>query len=77
MINEFFTSIFHQKIKEKLGSHWAHVTAQPEVTSAINQVQDMYETFVKIQKVVEKQILTYENLIVVQGESSLFFQQLG
>ena len=37
----------------------------------------MYETFVKMQKVVEKQILGMEALTIVEGESSLFFQQLG
>lgn len=37
----------------------------------------MYETFVKMQKVVEKQILAIEQLTIMEGESSLFFQQLG
>ena len=37
----------------------------------------MYETFVKMQRVVEKQILAVEELTVMEGESSLFFQQLG
>jgi hypothetical protein len=37
----------------------------------------MYETFVKMQKVVEKQILALEALTIMEGESSLFFQQLG
>ena len=37
----------------------------------------MYETFVKLQKVVERQILALESLTVMEGESSLFFQQLG
>lgn len=37
----------------------------------------MYETFVKMQRVIEKQILAVEALTIMEGESSLFFQQLG
>lgn len=77
MINEFFSSVFQQKIREKLGSHWAHVTAQPEVDAAAKEVESMMAFFSKMEKMIEKQRDALAYLTETEAECSLYFQQLG
>ena len=77
MINEFFSTVFKQKLKERLGNHWAHVTAQPEVDSAVKEMENMYSFFQKTEKVIEKQKAALLHLTEVEAECSLYFQQLG
>ncbi|KAJ3042926.1 hypothetical protein HDV00_006233 [Rhizophlyctis rosea] len=69
--------IFQQKMKEKLGQQWAHITAQPEVDDAVKQVQVMHEYFTFLEKLVEKQRSALQMLHEVEAELSLFYQQKG
>lgn len=77
MITEFFSTVFQQKIKERLGAHWAHVTAQPEVDSAIAEIDSMWDLFEKMERMVERQRAALMHLTDVEAEVSLHFQQLG
>ncbi|KAJ3056175.1 hypothetical protein HK097_007781 [Rhizophlyctis rosea] len=69
--------IFQQKLKERLGQQWAHITAQPEVDDAVKQVQVMHEYFTYLEKLVEKQRQALQMLHDVEAELSLFYQQKG
>ncbi|KAJ3300433.1 hypothetical protein HK104_000491 [Borealophlyctis nickersoniae] len=69
--------IFHQRMREKLGQQWAHITAQPEVDEAVKQVQAMHEYFSYLEKMVEKQRSALQMLNEVEAELSLFYQQKG
>lgn len=53
------------------------MTAQPEVDSASNEIDKMWQYFVKLEKMVEKQRTALATLIESESECSLFFQQLG
>jgi hypothetical protein len=77
MISEFFSNVFSQKIKERLGQHWAHVTAQPEVDAAGKEMDRMDSFFLKMEKTIEKQIYALNGLTEAEAECSLYFQQLG
>ncbi|KAI9017768.1 Arfaptin-like domain-containing protein [Gaertneriomyces semiglobifer] len=69
--------IFTQRIREKLGQQWAHVTAQPEVDEASKEVEVMYEYFSQLEKMVEKQRNALQMLNEAEAELSLFYQQMG
>lgn len=69
--------VFQQRVKERLGAQWAHVTSQPEVDEAIKQVQDMWDYFMKLEKMVDKERLALQKLSDVETEMSLWYQQQG
>ncbi|KAJ8329548.1 hypothetical protein BDV3_001357 [Batrachochytrium dendrobatidis] len=75
MISEFFTSVFQQRVKERLGSQWAHITSQPEVDEAVKQVQDMYDFFARLEKMVERQMIALQKVNDIDVEMYLFYQQ--
>ncbi|KAH6566138.1 hypothetical protein BASA50_006277 [Batrachochytrium salamandrivorans] len=67
--------VFQQRVKERLGSQWAHITSQPEVDEAIKQVQDMYDYFTRLEKMVERQKAALQKVNDVDLEMYLFYQQ--
>ncbi|KAI9093001.1 Arfaptin-like domain-containing protein [Phlyctochytrium arcticum] len=69
--------IFTQRVREKLGQQWAHVTAQPEVDEAAKEIEAMYEYFSQLEKMVEKQRVALQHLNEAEAELSLFYQQKG
>jgi len=77
MIAEFFASIFQQRFKESLGSQWAHITSQPEVEEAIKKVQDMYDYFESLEKIVTRQKKAIEKTNEAESELSLWYRKEG
>lgn len=72
-----FYSIFQQRFKERLGSQWAHITSQPEVEEAIKRVQDMYDYFESLEKIIRKQKLALEKMNDIELELSLWYRKEG
>eukprot|EP00842_Homolaphlyctis_polyrhiza_P002346 jgi/Hompol1/3111/HPOL_003153-RA len=67
--------VFQQRIKERLGAQWAHVTSQPEVDEAVVQMQLMYDFFEKLEKMVDRQRHALEKINDIDIEMSLFYKQ--
>ena len=70
-------SIFQQRFKERLGAQWAHITSQPEVEEAIKRVQDMYDYFEALEKIVRKQKVALEKVNDIESELSLWYRKEG
>ncbi|KAI8930277.1 Arfaptin-like domain-containing protein [Entophlyctis helioformis] len=69
--------VFQQRMKERLGSQWAHITSQPEVDEAFKQVQDLHDFFLRLEKMVARQTDAMQRLNDLDVEMSLFYQQQG
>jgi hypothetical protein len=69
--------VFQQKFKESLGSQWAHVTSQPEVDEAIKHVQNMYDYFESLERMVTKQKSLLEKINDSEAELSLWYRKEG
>lgn len=64
-------------MKERLGSQWAHITSQPEVEEAINQVQVLYTYFERIERMIQRQLEAMQKVNDVETEVGLYYQQEG
>jgi hypothetical protein len=60
-----------------LGSHWAHVTSQPEVDEAIQNVQNMYDYFENLERMVKRQKQSLEKVNDAETALSLFYKKEG
>lgn len=69
--------MFQQRFKERLGAQWAHITSQPEVEEAIKHVQNMYDYFDKLEKLVTKQKQAIQNTNDVEIEMALWYKKEG
>ncbi|KAI8894448.1 Arfaptin-like domain-containing protein [Globomyces pollinis-pini] len=69
--------VFQQRFKERLGAQWAHITSQPEVEEAIKHVQDMYDYFESLEKLVKRQKTSLEKVNDVETELSLWYKKEG
>lgn len=69
--------MFQQRFKEKLGAQWAHITSQPEVEEAIKHVQDMYDYFESLEKLVIRQKTGLAKVNDVETELSLWYKKEG
>ncbi|KAL2918168.1 Glycerophosphocholine phosphodiesterase [Polyrhizophydium stewartii] len=67
--------VFQQRIKERLGAQWAHVTAQPEVDDAVRQVTEMNDFFTRLEKMVDRQRVAMQKINDIDIEMYLFYQQ--
>lgn len=70
-------SIFQQRVKERLGAQWAHITSQPEVEEAIKRVQEMHTYFENLEKIVRRQKSAIEKVNDVESEVSLWYRKEG
>jgi hypothetical protein len=69
--------IFQQRFKESLGSHWAHITSQPEVEESIARIQYMYDYFTNLEKIVKRQADAIKKVNQVESELSGWYRQEG
>ncbi|RKO96849.1 hypothetical protein CAUPRSCDRAFT_11452, partial [Caulochytrium protostelioides] len=68
--------VVHQRMKERM-TRQAHVTAQPDVDEAAKQVEEMWDYFKNLEKLVERQRSILQSLNDTENELSLLYQQKG
>ncbi|KAJ3364577.1 hypothetical protein HDU91_002516 [Kappamyces sp. JEL0680] len=69
--------VFQQRFKERLGAQWAHITSQPEVEEAIKRVQDMYDYFEQLEKLVTRQKDGIAKVNDAETELALWYRKEG
>ncbi|KAJ3305429.1 hypothetical protein HDV03_001523 [Kappamyces sp. JEL0829] len=65
------------RFKERLGAQWAHITSQPEVEEAIKRVQDMYDYFEQLEKLVTRQKDGIAKVNDAETELALWYRKEG